>query len=51
MIQKGKYEKQYYISDKSEKQILKNLAILTYGISGFGIGLIIVGTILFFGLM
>jgi len=51
MIQKGKYEKQYYISDKSEKQILKNLAILTYGIWGFGIALIIVGAILFFGLM
>ena len=51
MIQKGKYEKQYYISDKSEKQILKNLAILTYGIWGFGIVLIIVGAILFFGLI
>ena len=51
MIQKGKYEKQYYISDKSEKQILKNLALLTYGMWEFGIALIIVGTILFFGLM
>lgn len=51
MIQKGKYEKQYYISDKSEKQILKNLAILTYGMWGVGIVLIIVGAILFFGLM
>lgn len=51
MIQKGKYEKQYYISDKSEKQILKNLALQTYGIWGFGIALIIVGAILFFGLM
>ncbi|MCJ7697540.1 MAG: E3 ubiquitin ligase family protein, partial [Thermoplasmata archaeon] len=51
MIQKGKYEKQYYISDKSEKQILKNLAILTYGRWGVGIVLIIVGAILFFGLM
>jgi hypothetical protein len=51
MIQKGKYEKQYYISDKSEKQILRNLAILTYGIWGIGIVLIIVGAILFFGLM
>jgi hypothetical protein len=51
MIQKGKYEKQYYISDKSEKQILKNLSALTYGIWGFGIVLIIVGAILLFGLM
>jgi hypothetical protein len=51
MIQKGKYEKQYYISDKAEKQILKNLTIHTYGIWGFGIGLIIAGAILFFGLM
>jgi len=50
MIQKGKYEKQYYISDKSEKQILKNLAILTYGMWVLGIILIIVGTILFFEL-
>jgi E3 Ubiquitin ligase len=48
MIQKGKYEKQYYISDKSEKQILKNLAILTYGMWALGIILIIVGAILFF---
>jgi hypothetical protein len=30
---------------------LKNLAILTYGIWGFGIALIIVGAILFFELM
>ena len=51
MIQKGKYEKQYYISDKSEKQILKNLAILTYGMWALGIILIIVGAILFFELM
>jgi hypothetical protein len=51
MIQKGKNEKQYYISDKSEKQILKNLAILVYGTWGFGIALIIVGVILFFGYM
>jgi hypothetical protein len=48
MIQKGKHEKQYYISDKSEKQILKNLAILTYGMWALGIILIIVGAILFF---
>jgi E3 Ubiquitin ligase len=51
MIQKGKYEKQYYISDKSEKQILKNLSILTYGLWVSGIALIIVGAILFFELM
>jgi hypothetical protein len=48
MIQKGKYEKQYYISDKSEKQILKNLTILIYGMWALGIILIIVGAILFF---
>ena len=48
MIQKGKYEKQYYISDKSEKQILKNLAIFTYGMWVSGIILIIVGAIMFF---
>jgi len=51
VIQKGKYEKQYYISDKSEKQILKNLSILTYGLWVLGIILIIVGTILLFELM
>jgi hypothetical protein len=51
IIQKGKYEKQYYISDKSEKQILKNLALLTYAMWGFGMVLIIIGAILFFGLM
>jgi len=51
MIQKGKYEKQYYISDKSEKQILKNLTLLTYVMWGFGMVLIIIGAILLFGLM
>jgi hypothetical protein len=51
MIQKGKYEKQYYISDKSENQILKNLTILTYGMWGVGIALCIVGIILFFRLI
>jgi hypothetical protein len=50
MIQKGKYEKQYYISDKSEKQILKNLSIITYGLWGVGIVLIIAGAILLFRL-
>jgi hypothetical protein len=51
MIQKGKNEKQYYISDKSEKQILKNLTLLTYVMWGFGMVLIIIGAILLFGLM
>ena len=51
IIQKGKYEKQYYISDKSEKQILKNLTLLTYVMWGFGMVLIIIGAILSFGLM
>lgn len=48
MIQKGKYEKQYYISDKNEKKILKNLTLMTYGMWTLGIILIIVGAILFF---
>lgn len=48
IIQKGKYEQQYYISDKSEKQILKNLTLLTYIMWSFGIVLIIIGAILFF---
>jgi len=51
MIQKGKYEKQYYITDKSENQILKNLTILTYGMWVVGIALCIVGVILFFRLI
>ena len=51
IIQKGKYEKHYYISDKSEKQILKNLTLLTYVMWGFGMVLIIIGAILSFGLM
>jgi hypothetical protein len=46
MIQKGEHEKQYYISDKPEKQILTHLAILTYGIGGCGIVFIIIGAIL-----
>jgi hypothetical protein len=46
MIQKGSYEKHYYISDKPEKQILTNLALLTYGLGGGGIVLIIIGAIL-----
>jgi hypothetical protein len=50
MIQKGKYEKQYYISDKSEKQILTSLAYLTYGFGGCGIAFIIIGAILSFQL-
>jgi hypothetical protein len=50
IIQKGKYEKEYYISDKSEKQILTNFALLTYIMWGFGIVLIIIGAILLFGL-
>ena len=48
MIQKGKYEKQYYISDKTERIILKNLGLMTYGMWTLGIILIIVGAILFF---
>jgi len=51
MIQKGKYEKHYYISDKSEKQILSNLALSTYGVWGVGVAFIIGGAILFFGLV
>jgi len=46
MIQKGKHEKQYYISDKPEKQILTNLALITYGTEGGGIVFIIIGAIL-----
>jgi hemolysin-activating ACP:hemolysin acyltransferase len=49
VFSKGKYEKQYYISDKSEKQILKNLTILTYGMWGSGMVLLIIGVILVFG--
>jgi hypothetical protein len=47
MIQKGRYEKQYFISDKSEKQLLKNLALQTYGTWGAGIALIVIGIILY----
>lgn len=46
MIQKGTHEKQFYISDKSEKQMLTNLAFLTYGLGGCGIAFIIIGAIL-----
>lgn len=46
MIQKGTHEKQYYISDKPEKQILTQLMLLSYGIGGCGIVLIIIGAIL-----
>jgi hypothetical protein len=51
MIQKGKHEKQYYISDKPEKQMLTNLSLLTYGIGGCGIVFIIIGVILSFQLL
>ena len=51
MIQKGSYEKHYYISDKPEKQILTNLTLLTYGLAGGGIVLIIIGAILAFQLI
>jgi len=50
IIKKGKYEKEYYISDKSEKQILKNFALLTYIMWCFGMMLIIIGVILLYGL-
>jgi hypothetical protein len=46
MIQKGQYEKQYMISDKSEKQILKTLTILTYGTWCMGIVFILIGIVL-----
>jgi len=51
MIQQGTNEKFYYISDKSEKQILKSLSLRPYGMWGFGIVLIVVGIILFFHLL
>jgi len=51
MIQKGKQEKQYFISDKPEKQMLTNLAFLTYGLGGCGIAFIIIGVILSFQLL
>ncbi len=47
MIQKGKYEKQYFISDKSEKKLLKNLALQTYAMWSGGIVLIGIGIVLF----
>ncbi|MBN1860216.1 MAG: hypothetical protein JW840_02010 [Candidatus Thermoplasmatota archaeon] len=46
MIQKGTHEKQYYISDKQEKQIVTQLWLLAYGLGGCGIVLIIIGAIL-----
>jgi hypothetical protein len=46
MIQKGTHEKQYYISDKQEKQIVTQLLLLAYGLGGCGIVLIIIGAIL-----
>jgi hypothetical protein len=45
MIQKGVNEKQYYISDKSEKQLLRNLSLQTYGTWAAGIALIVIGII------
>ena len=46
MIQKGEHEKHYYITDKSEKQLLTNLSLITYGIGGCGVVFIIMGAIL-----
>ena len=51
MIQKGTVEKQYYISDKSEKQIVRQLTLATYITGGCGIILIIIGIILSFRLL
>ena len=51
MIQKGKEEKQYLISDKSEKQILRGLAFKTYALWSIGIVFIVLGAILFLRLM
>jgi uncharacterized protein YjeT (DUF2065 family) len=51
MIQKGTVEKQYYISDKSEKQIVRQLTLATYITGGCGIILMIVGIILSFRLI
>jgi hypothetical protein len=51
MIQKGTVEKHYYISDKSEKQIVKQLTLATYITGGCGIILITIGAILSFRLI
>lgn len=51
MIQKGTLEKHYYISDKSEKQILTQLSLATYATAGCGILFIIIGAILHFRLI
>jgi len=46
MIQKGREEKQYLISDKSEKQLLKSLSIMMYVPWCIGIVLIVAGVII-----
>lgn len=51
MIQKGAIQKNYYISDKPEKQILTQLTLATYATAGCGIILIIIGVILCFQLI
>jgi hypothetical protein len=47
MIKKGKYEKFYYISDKTERGVLKKYNLMVYGGIGFGAILVIIGLILF----
>ncbi|MFH1100465.1 MAG: GIDE domain-containing protein [Methanobacteriota archaeon] len=51
LIQKGKYEKFYFISDKSEKDILKMLNIKVYVCLALGVVFIVIGLIVLLGLV
>jgi hypothetical protein len=46
LIQKGKNEKFYFISDKSEKEILKGLSLKTWACLGIGAAFILIGILI-----